>query len=730
MNKHLYEEVGLTYDEYKMIVEILGREPNELELNLFGVMWSEHCGYKNSKAFLKNLPTKGEHILQGPGENAGIVDIGDGYAVCFKVESHNHPSAVEPYEGAATGVGGIIRDIFTMGARPIALLDSLKFGSLSDSRTKYLFEGVVAGIAGYGNCVGIPTVGGETTFDPVYKNNILVNVMCVGIMKKDKIFKGIAQGVGNSVFYVGHTTGRDGMGGATFASTDLTAESEEKRSAVQVGDPFMEKLLLEACLELFQTDAVVGIQDMGAAGLTSSTCETAARAGTGIEIDVALVPKREEGMNPIEVMLSESQERMLVIVKKEKEEEVYKIFEKWGLHAVKIGKVTDDGMLRVLENGKVIAEVPAKALAHAPAYVREVKEPAIIKEAENFDIYSIPQPNDLNEAICKMISNPNLASKEYIYRQYDHMVRTDTVIRPGHDASLLRIKGTKKGIAVTIDSNGRYCYLNPYEGVQLVLAESYRNIVAVGAKPLAITDGLNFGNPHYPEIYYQFVKTIEGMKVACEHFETPVTGGNVSFYNQSEEGAIYPTPVIGMIGIIDDIEKAVDISFKNEGDLIAVVGKTSDDIGASEYLSFYHRIVSGRVPKLDLKLHKRVCDKVLECIKEGLFNSVHDISDGGFAIALIESAIKGSKGAELQIKTKLREDFYLFSETPGRFVVTFKEENLRKIHDILDDIEFTVVGRVTDEYIINGKINDKDIHLDLKEIERIYQEAIPCALKS
>lgn len=504
MNKHLYEEVGLTYDEYKMIVEILGREPNELELNLFGVMWSEHCGYKNSKAFLKNLPTKGEHILQGPGENAGIVDIGDGYAVCFKVESHNHPSAVEPYEGAATGVGGIIRDIFTMGARPIALLDSLKFGSLSDSRTKYLFEGVVAGIAGYGNCVGIPTVGGETTFDPVYKNNILVNVMCVGIMKKDKIFKGIAQGVGNSVFYVGHTTGRDGMGGATFASTDLTAESEEKRSAVQVGDPFMEKLLLEACLELFQTDAVVGIQDMGAAGLTSSTCETAARAGTGIEIDVALVPKREEGMNPIEVMLSESQERMLVIVKKEKEEEVYKIFEKWGLHAVKIGKVTDDGMLRVLENGKVIAEVPAKALAHAPAYVREVKEPAIIKEAENFDIYSIPQPNDLNEAICKMISNPNLASKEYIYRQYDHMVRTDTVIRPGHDASLLRIKGTKKGIAVTIDSNGRYCYLNPYEGVQLVLAESYRNIVAVGAKPLAITDGLNFGNPHYPEIYYQF----------------------------------------------------------------------------------------------------------------------------------------------------------------------------------------------------------------------------------
>lgn len=730
MKKNLYEEVGLTYEEYKMITEILGREPNELELNLFGVMWSEHCGYKNSKALLKHLPTKGDHILQGPGENAGIVDIGDGYAVCFKVESHNHPSAVEPYEGAATGVGGIIRDIFTMGARPIALLDSLKFGTLEDSRTKYLFEGVISGIAGYGNCVGIPTVGGETAFDPTYKNNILVNVMCVGIMKKDKIFKGVAQGVGNSVFYVGHTTGRDGMGGATFASADLTQESEEKRSAVQVGDPFMEKLLLEACLELFQTDAVVGIQDMGAAGLTSSTCETAARAGTGIEIDVALVPKREEGMNPIEVMLSESQERMLVIVKKEKEEEVYKIFEKWGLHAVKIGRVTDDGMLKILDNGKVVAEVPAKALAHAPAYVRETKEPEVVKVSPQFDIYSLPQPQDLNEAVLKMISNPNLASKEYIYRQYDYMVRTDTIIRPGHDASLLRIKGTKKGIAVTIDSNGRYCYLNPYEGVQLVLAESYRNIVAVGAKPLAITDGLNFGNPLYPEIYYQFVKTIEGLKVACEYFETPVTGGNVSFYNQSEEGAIYPTPVIGMVGVIEDVEKAVDISFKEEGDIIAVIGKTLDDIGASEYLSFYHGIVSGRVPKLDLKRHKETCDKVLECINQGLFKSVHDISDGGFIIALLESAFRGKKGVAIKVNTSLREDFYLFSETPGRFLVTFKEENLQKIKEILNGIELEIIGKVTDKYEILGQINDKKLKLDLNEVERIYQEAIPCVLKN
>lgn len=713
-----------------MIIDILGREPNELELNLFGVMWSEHCGYKNSKALLKNLPTKGEHILQGPGENAGIVDIGDGYAVCFKVESHNHPSAVEPYEGAATGVGGIIRDIFTMGARPIALLDSLKFGKLEESRTKYLFEGVVAGIAGYGNCVGIPTVGGETTFDPVYKNNILVNVMCVGIMKKDKIFRGVAQGVGNSVFYVGHTTGRDGMGGATFASTDLTQESEEKRSAVQVGDPFMEKLLLEACLELFQTDAVVGIQDMGAAGLTSSTCETAARAGTGIEIDVALVPKREEGMNPIEIMLSESQERMLVIVKKEKEEEVYKIFEKWGLHAVKIGRVTDDGMLRVLDNGKVVAEVPAKALAHAPSYIRETKEPEIVKIAPQFDIYSIPQPEDLNEVILKMISNPNLASKEYIYRQYDYMVRTDTVIRPGNDASLLRVKGTKKGIAVTIDSNGRYCYLNPYEGVQLVLAESYRNIVATGAKPLAITDGLNFGNPLYPEIYYQFVKTIEGLKVACEYFETPVTGGNVSFYNQSEEGAIYPTPVIGMIGVIEDIEKALDISFKEKGDMIAIIGATSDDIGASEYLSFYHGIVSGRVPKLDLKKHKETCDKVLECIRQGLFKSAHDISDGGIAVALLESALKGKRGAEIKISTSLREDFYLFSETPGRFLVTFEEEKLPIIKQILNTIELEIIGKVIDKFEICGKINDKNLKLNLSQIEKVYQEAIPCALKS
>lgn len=492
----------------------------------------------------------------------------------------------------------------------------------------------------------------------------------------------------------------------------------------------MEKLLLEACLELFQTDAVVGIQDMGAAGLTSSTCETAARAGTGIEIDVALVPKREEGMNPIEVMLSESQERMLVIVKKEREEEVYKIFEKWGLHAVKIGRVTDDGMLRVLDSGKVVAEVPAKALAHAPAYVRETKEPEIVKLSREFDIYSIPQPQDLNEAILKMISNPNLASKEYIYKQYDYMVRTDTVIRPGHDASLLRVKGIKKGIAITIDSNGRYCYLNPYEGVQLVLAESYRNIVAVGAKPLAITDGLNFGNPLYPEIYYQFVKTIEGLRDACEYFGTPVTGGNVSFYNQSEEGAIYPTPVIGMVGVIEDVEKAVDISFKDSGDVIAIIGATSDDIGASEYLSFYHGIVSGRVPKLDLKKHKDTCDKVLECINQGLFKSVHDISDGGFIVALLESAVRGKKGAEVEISTSLREDFYLFSETPGRFLVTFDGENLSKIKEILNDIELEIIGKVIDSFEMVGRINDRKLKLNLDEVERVYQEAIPCALKS
>jgi len=726
----LYELVGLTEDEYLKIKEILGREPNELEINLFGVMWSEHCGYKNSKKLLKQLPTKGEHILQGPGENAGIVDIGDKLAVCFKVESHNHPSAVEPYEGAATGVGGIIRDIFTMGARPIALLDSLKFGELDNQRTKFLFEGVVDGIAGYGNCIGIPTVGGETTFDDSYKNNILVNVMCVGIMPHNKIFKGIASGVGNPVFYVGHTTGRDGMGGATFASADLTEETQEKRSAVQVGDPFMEKLLLEACLELFDTDAVVGIQDMGAAGLTSSTCETAARAGTGIEIDVSLVPKREEGMNPIEVMLSESQERMLIIVKKGAEHIVKQIFEKWGLNAVQIGRVTEDGMLRVLDNGIVVAEVPAKALAEPPTYIREIKEPGIIKAAQEFDVYSLKEPNDLNSIVIKLIGNGNLSSKEYIYRQYDFMVRTDTVIKPGSDAAVLRVKGTKKGIAVTIDSNGRYCYINPYEGTKIVFAEAVQNIVSTGAKPLAITDGLNFGNPLNPEVYFQFIKTIEGLKEVCEFYGIPVTGGNVSFYNQSEEGPIYPTPVIGMIGVINDIDKTCDIGFKNGKDLIVLIGVTTDEMGGSEYLKEIYGIVNGKLPTLNIKEHRKICDKILIAIEKGIFNSVHDISDGGFIVALIESCLKGRKGASVNINTQMRKDFYLFSETPGRFIVSLNPQKVDDFKLLFEEIPFQIIGEVLDEYTLNVDINKKpSINLELNEVYKIYREAIQCKLK-
>ncbi|MEZ0535895.1 phosphoribosylformylglycinamidine synthase subunit PurL [Caldicellulosiruptoraceae bacterium PP1] len=728
--KKLYEEVGLTYEEYQKIIEILGREPNLLELNLFGVMWSEHCGYKNSKKYLKMLPTQGEHILQGPGENAGIVNIGDNLAVCFKVESHNHPSAVEPFEGAATGVGGIIRDIFTMGARPVAILDSLKFGKLNSQKSKYLLEGVVSGISFYGNCIGIPTVGGETTFDDSYKNNILVNVMCVGVVEHNKIFKGKAEGIGNPVFYVGHTTGRDGMGGATFASADLTQESEEKRSAVQVGDPFMEKLLLEACLELFETGSVVGIQDMGAAGLTSSTCETAARAGTGIEIDVALVPKREEGMNPIEIMLSESQERMLVIVKKGCEDIVKNIYKKWGLNAVQIGKVTDDGMLRVLENGKIVAEVPAEALAEPPVYDRPKIKPQIVEEAKNFDITKLGMPDDITSIIKKMVSNNNLASKEYIYKQYDYMVRTDTLIKPGADASLIRIKGTKKGIAVTIDSNGRYCYLDPYKGTILVFAEAYSNIIATGAKPLAITDGLNFGSPLNPEVYYQFTQAIEGLKDACIQYNIPVTGGNVSFYNQTEEGPIYPTPVVGMIGLIDDYYKSCDIAFKENDDYIAIIGSTNLDLGGSEYLDYIYGKVTGNLPDIDIKKHIDRCDRILSCINQGMFNSVHDISDGGLITALLESSFRGKKGFNIEIKTNIREDFYLFSETPGRFLVSFNSKNIEKIINIIGKDDITIIGNVTNNFVSNIKINNNMIQLNLNELLEIYQEAIPCALKS
>src|SRR3990167_906768 len=586
MTKELIADHGITPEEYKRICDILGREPNFTELGIFSVMWSEHCSYKNSKPVLKLFPREGKNLLVKAGEeNAGVVDIGDGLAICFKIESHNHPSAVEPFQGAATGVGGIIRDIFTMGARPILSMNSLRFGNLDRQQNQNYLRGVVAGIAHYGNCIGIPTVGGEIYFDEFYEGNPLVNAFCLGLMRHEDLVKGKAKGIGNPVYYVGSTTGRDGLGGAAFASRELTEESREDRPAVQVGDPFMEKLLLEACLELAKSGAVVGMQDMGAAGLTCSTCETAARGDSAIDIDLARVPKRETGMIPYEIMLSESQERMLVIVEKGKEKIVEDIFKKWDLHSVKLGEVKDGRDMNVLENGKLVAQIPAKALTdEAPIYECEMKEPEYLKKTRAFKLGDLPEPKNYDQILLKLLDTPTIASKAWIYEQYDHMVRTDTVFLPGHDAALARIKGTKKGIAISTDCNALYCYLDPFEGGKIAVAEAARNVACSGAKPLAITNCLNFGNPMKPEIFWQFRKAVEGISEACRALETPVTGGNVSFYNESPKGAVYPTPTIGMVGILEDIELRVPSFFQNVGDSIYLFGETFDELGGSQYL--------------------------------------------------------------------------------------------------------------------------------------------------
>ncbi|AEE96816.1 phosphoribosylformylglycinamidine synthase subunit PurL [Mahella australiensis] len=727
-SKQRWDEVGLTENEYRMIIDILGREPNDLELNLYGVMWSEHCGYKHSRAMLKMFPTSGPRILQGPGENAGIVDIGDGLAVCMKVESHNHPSALEPYQGAATGMGGIIRDIFTMGSRPVALLDSLKFGPLDNPRSRYLMDGVVSGIAGYGNCIGIPTVAGEVGFDPCYTGNPLVNAMCVGLIRHDEIQRGAAAGVGNSVMIVGHTTGRDGMGGASFASVEITAESEERRSAVQVGDPFMEKLLLEACLELFKTGCVVGIQDMGAAGIISSTCETAARAGTGIELDVALVPKRETGMTPTQVMISESQERMLVIVEKGREQEVYDIFDKWGLHAVVIGHVTDDGMLRVLDNGIKVGEVPAKSLAEAPVYHPDYAKPDYIDELAAFNPLTLTLPDDMNDVLLKLLASPDICSKRWVYRQYDYMVRTDTAVPPGSgDAAVVRIKGTSKAIALTIDSNGRYSYLDPYKGGMIAVAEAARNIVCTGALPIAITDCLNFGTPEKPDIYWQFRESIVGMAEACRALDTPVISGNVSFYNETDRGAIYPTPTVGMAGVMEDVKHITTQAFKKDGDAIVLLGETKEELGASQFLNIIYGMQKGKVPDINLEKESSVQKAALKAIQEGIISSAHDCSDGGLAIALAESCISGRKGAYVNLKFDIRTDALLFGESQSRILISLKPEYLDKLFVICESfgVPCQVIGTVCGDRLNVDVNGNKVVQLPIEEMKDKWEGTIP-----
>ncbi|MBA1336697.1 MAG: Phosphoribosylformylglycinamidine synthase, synthetase subunit [Firmicutes bacterium] len=732
MDKDLYRKVGLTCDEYEKIKGILGREPNELEINLYGVMWSEHCSYKNSKPVLRMFPTSGERVLQGPGENAGIVDIGDNMAVVMKIESHNHPSAVEPYQGAATGVGGIIRDIFTMGARPIASLNSLRFGELDNSRTKYLFEHVVAGIAGYGNCIGIPTVGGEVYFNDCYKGNPLVNAMCVGIIEHKDIKRGTAAGAGNAVMIVGASTGRDGMGGASFASTELTQESQENRSAVQVGDPFMEKLLLEACLELFQTGCVVGVQDLGAAGLTSACSETASRGNSGMDIDVSLVPRREAGMIPVEVMISESQERMLVIVEKGREDEVTAIFEKWGLHSSVIGRVTDDGMLTIRDKGVIVGQVPAKSLAdQAPVYHREYREPGYIEERKTLDLNSIPIPENMNEILMQLLGSPNIASKEWVYRQYDHMVRTCTAVTPGSDAAVIRIRGTRKAIALTTDCNSRYCYLNPGVGGAIAIAEAARNLVCSGARPLAVTDGLNFGNPEKPEIFWQFRQSVSGMSDACRALGTPVISGNVSFYNETETDAVFPTPIVGMVGLVEDVDHITTQAFRDEGDVVLMLGVNKGEIGGSEYLKVIHGMERGAVPELDLQTEKKVQECCLEGIRKGYVKSAHDCSEGGLAVALAECCISGNIGAVVSCGDGLRKDALLFGESQSRIIITTSPDDLARVEELarktgVDCLNMGHVGGSTLEVAINGH---KEIDLPVKDMEIQWREALKCIME-
>jgi phosphoribosylformylglycinamidine synthase II len=702
ITKDLIAQHNLTDDEYKKIVEILGREPNLTELGMFSVMWSEHCSYKSSRVHLKKLPTAGPRVVQGPGENAGVVDIGDGLCVVFKMESHNHPSFIEPYQGAATGVGGILRDVFTMGARPIALLDSLRFGGLDTPKNRHLMKGVVAGIAGYGNCMGVPTVGGEIVFNDIYSLNPLVNVFCLGIARKDKIFLGTAAGVGNPVIYFGSKTGRDGIHGATMASDSFDDESEQKRPTVQVGDPFQEKLLLEACLELMAGDLLVGIQDMGAAGLTSSSCEMASRAGNGMELDLTHVPRREPGMTPYELMLSESQERMLMVAKAGKENECIAICRKWDLDVAVVGTVTGDGVLRVKDQGKVVAEIPAKSLADdGPRYERPYTPPAYQDMLTNLNYDLLPDVKEANAALLSLLESPTIASKRWVYQQYDHMVRTNTMVRPGSDAAVVRIKGTNKAVAMTVDCNSRYCMLHPYEGARIAVAEAARNLACSGAEPIGLTDCLNFGNPERPDIMWQFVLAVEGIKDACERLAVPVVSGNVSFYNETNGLSIYPTPMLGMVGLIEQADQAMTQWFKQDGDDVILLGATREDLGGSEYLRVIHAREQGSPPLLNMDAEKALHECVLALVRGGLVQSAHDCSDGGLAVTLAESCFSGpdrTLGAVIKLSPgRLRKDAVLFGESQSRVVLSAKLVHRQAILDHAKrlGVPAEVVGSVT-----------------------------------
>jgi phosphoribosylformylglycinamidine synthase subunit PurL len=724
----LARELGLTEEEYAKACAEVGRVPTYTELGMYSVMWSEHCSYKNSIALLKTLPRDGVRLLVGAGEeNAGLVDIGDGLAIAFKIESHNHPSAIEPFQGAATGVGGILRDVFTMGARPIAACDSLRFGDIANERVQYLLRGVVSGIGHYGNCFGVPTVAGEIYFDPCYHGNPLVNAMAVGIVNHGMVASATAKGAGNPVMIVGSSTGRDGIHGATFASVEISEESESKRPSVQVGDPFTEKLLLEATLEIIKEDLIVGIQDMGAAGITCSCTEMSAKGESGMDVDLDKVPKREEGMSAYEIMLSESQERMLVVAKKGCEERVREIFAKWDLHAVIIGAVTDDGMVTVRHRGAIVAHAPAFGFVlggGAPVYHRETKRPEYLDVTGAFHAESVPVPHDLTAVLRQLLASPNIASKRWVYEQYDTSVRTNTAQHPGGDAAVVRIKGTNKAIAVKTDCNGRYVYLNPRRGAMIAVAEAARNVVCVGAEPLAITNCLNFGNPYKPEIYWQFSEAIAGMGEACRALDTPVTGGNVSFYNEDPSHAVYPTPVIGMLGLIEDVEHIMTAGFRNAGDLVFLLGANRNDIAGSEYLATVHGIVGGDAPHFAMDEEKRLHAAVLRMIREGIVQSAHDVSDGGLAVALAESCIlaEAPVGAELRVYETFRRDAAYFGEAQSRIVVSCSPDRKRDLVQVAmeQEVEIQELGRVGGTAL---RIND-DIALDVAEAAELYTRSI------
>ncbi|HXM35965.1 MAG TPA: phosphoribosylformylglycinamidine synthase subunit PurL [Pyrinomonadaceae bacterium] len=752
---------NLTQEEFTRIQQLLGREPSLVELGIFSVMWSEHCSYKSSRVHLKRLPTTGARVIVPPGENAGVVDLGDGWCAAFKIESHNHPSFIEPFQGAATGVGGILRDIFTMGARPVAAMNSLRFGSLDHSaygrRNRSLLAGVVAGIAHYGNAFGVPTIGGEVAFDDAYAFNPLVNAFALGLVRHDQIFFGKATGIGNPVLYVGAKTGRDGIHGATMASAEFDDEALAKRPTVQVGDPFLEKLLLEACLEAMRSGAVAGIQDMGAAGLTSSSCEMAARAETGIELDLSLVPQREEGMTAYEMLLSESQERMLIVAHSGREREVVDIFRKWDLDAVVIGRVRDDRSMRVIHNGETVADIPVSALTEeAPLYERPMKrqislesgvwsresgtwsqEPGVESQESNPRTPdSRLQTPDFNASLLQLIASPNIASKKWVYRQYDHMVRTNTAVLPGADAGVVRIKETRRALAMALDGNGRYCAANPREGAKLVVAESARNVVCVGARPIAVTNCLNFASPERPEVMWSFSEVIDGMAEACRALNTPVVSGNVSFYNETEGHGILPTPVIGMVGLIEDVRRVIQPGFKHEGDVIALLGETNDDLSISEYTATVEgqstdvMIAQGRVPRINLDNELAVQQTCLEAAEAGLLYSAHDCSDGGLAVALAEccfaSLNTAAIGAEVDLDSVLSATSLLFSESPSRIIVSFAQGSLEAIKGFASGrrCPFTVLGTTKGVRLRINVHGEKIIDVDVADLESVWRTSL------